>query len=85
MQRTHKEKEQFYEQLGDCLNDARNDKIIVLDDLNARVGNDWPSVIGNHGVGNINYNELMLLEFCSRYQLSVMGTMFQMKDSLKTT
>ena len=43
MQRTQEEKEQFYEQLGDCLDDARNDKIIVLGDLNARVGNDWSS------------------------------------------
>lgn len=88
MQRSQEEKEQFYEQLGDCLDDARNDKIIVLGDLNARVGRDWsswPSVIGKHGVGNMNSNGLMLLEFCSRYQLSVMGTMFQMKNSLKTT
>ena len=88
MQRTQEEKEQFYEQLGDCLEDARNDRIVVLGDLNARVGKDWsswPSVIGKHGVGNMNSNGLMLLEFCSRYQLCVMGTMFQMKNSLKTT
>ena len=57
MQRTQEEKEQFYEQLGDCLDDARDDKLIVLGDLNAHVGNDWSSwlsVIGSHGVGNIN-------------------------------
>ena len=35
MQRTREEKEQFYEQLGDVLNDSRNDSIIVLGDLNA--------------------------------------------------
>ena len=29
MQRTQEEKEQFYEQLGDCLEDARNDRIVV--------------------------------------------------------
>ena len=88
MQRTQEEKEQFYEQLGDVLDDARNDSIIVLGDLNARVGKDWtswPSVIGKYGVGNMNSNGLILLEFCSRYQLSIMGTMFQMKNSLKTT
>lgn len=88
MQRTLDEKEQFYEQRGDCLEDAQNDRIVVLGDLNARVGKDWwswPSVIGKHGVGNMNSYGLMLLEFCSRYQLCVMGTMFQMKNSLKTT
>ena len=42
-------------------------------------------VIEKHGVGNMNSNGLMVLEFCSRYQLRVMGTMFQMKNSLKTT
>ena len=36
-------------------------------------------VIEKHGVGNMNSNGLMVLEFCSRYQLCVMGTMFQMK------
>ena len=83
MQRTREEKEQFYEQLGDCLEDARNDRLVVLGDLNARVGKDWsswPSVIRN-----MNSNGLLLLEICSRYQLCVMGTMFQMKNSLKTT
>ena len=75
MQRTQEEKEQFYEQLGDCLEGARNDRIVVFGDLNARVGKDWsswPSVIGKYGVGNMNSNGLMLLEFCSRYQLCVM-------------
>ena len=35
--------------------------------------------------GKMNSNGLMLLEFCTRLQLSVMGTMFQLKDSLKNT
>lgn len=88
MQRTQKEKERFYENLGECVDDAKNDSIIILGDFNARVGKDWllwPSVLGKHGVGNMNSNGLMLLEFCSRYQLTIMGSMFQLKDSLKTT
>lgn len=33
----------------------------------------------------INSNGFMLLEFCTRLQLSIMGMMFQLKDSLKNT
>ena len=68
MQRTPEEKEQFHEKLGNCITAARDDNIIVLGDLNACVGTDWkswPSVIGKHGVGNMNSNGLMILEFCT--------------------
>ena len=88
MQRTHEEKEQFYEKLGDCLDMAKNDNTIILGDFNARVGKDWklwPSVIGKHGVGKMNSNGIMLLEFCTRFQLSIMGTMFQLKNRFKST
>lgn len=88
MQRNQEEKECFYELLGDCINKAGDDRIVILGDFNARVGRDWmswPSVIGKHGVGKMNSNGLMLLEFCTRYQLSVMGTMFQLKNCLKNT
>ena len=88
MQRSEVEKEMFYEQLGDCITKAKGDSIIVLGDFNARVGKDWqswPSVIGKHGVGRMNSNGLLLLEFCTRFQLYVMGTMFQLKSYLKNT
>ena len=81
MQRTQEEKERFYENLGECAGDAKNGSIIILGNLNARVGKGrflWPSVLGKHGVGNMNSYGLMLLEFCSRYQLTVMGSMFQL-------
>ena len=80
MKRSQEEKEQFFERLGECIDKFKGDEIIILGDLNARVGSEWqtwPSVIGKHGVGKMNSNGLMLLEFCSRYQLSIMGTMFQ--------
>ena len=88
MQRPELEKEQFYEQLGECITSAKGDAVIVLGDFNARVGKDWeswPSVIGRHGVGHMNSNGLMLLEFCTRMKLSIMGTMFQLKNRLKNT
>ena len=88
IQRTQEEKENFYEKLGNCVAATKDDFVIILGDLNARVGKDWkawPKVIGKHGVGNMNSNGLMLLEFCTRFEISVMGTMFQQKDSLKNT
>ena len=88
MQITQEEKESFYEKLGSCIAAAKGDFVIILGDLNARVGKDWkarPKVIGKHGVGNMNSNGLMLLEFYIRFELGAMGTMFQQKDSLKNT
>ena len=88
MQRTTVEKESFFQKLSDCIDKAEGDSIIVLGDFNARVGRDWqlwPSIIGNHGTGKMNSNGLMLLEFCTRFHLSIMGTMFQLKDCLKNT
>ena len=79
MQQPEFEKEKFYEQLGECIINAKGDAIIVLGDFNARVGKDWeswPSVIGKHGVGKMNSNGLMLLEFCTSLNVSIMGTMF---------
>ena len=88
MQRPQEEKEQFYKMLGSCVSAAEMDSVIILGDFNARVGLDWkswPNVIGKHGVGKMNSNGLILLEFCTRFQLSIMGTRFQLKDSLKNT
>ena len=36
----------------------------------ARTGNHG---IGKHGAGKMNSSSLMLLEFCTRFQLSIMG------------
>lgn len=88
MQCTLEEKQCFFDKLGSCTSAAEKDLVIIIGDFNARVGKDfksWPAVIGKHGVGKMNSNGLMLLEFCTRFQLSIMGTMFQLKDSLKNT
>lgn len=88
VQRTMVEKESFYEKLSECIVKARGDNVIVLGDFNTCVGKDWqvwPSVIGKHGTGKINSNGLMLLEFCTRFSLSIMGMMFQLRNCLKDT
>lgn len=40
---------------------------------------------GEHGVESCNYNGRLLLEFCAELQLTITDTIFQQKDSLKTT
>lgn len=67
IQRTSEEKGAFYTKLCSCIALAQNDPLIILGDFNARVGRDgkaWPNIIGKHGVGKMNSNSVMLLEFC---------------------
>ena len=79
----------FYNDLQNLIRKVpHNDKIFILGDFNARVGRDadaWQGVIGKHGVGNRNESGLLLLEFCTELQLSITNTLFQQKNSLKTS
>ena len=83
------DKNKFYCDLRSLVrNTPAEDKIIILGDFNARVGRDseaWKGVLGKHGVGNCNDNGRLLLEFCTELQLTITNTIFQQKDSLKTT
>ncbi|KAI8494416.1 hypothetical protein Bbelb_276420 [Branchiostoma belcheri] len=57
-------------------------------DFNARVGRDsvaWKGALGKLGDGNCNDNGRLLLELCTELQLVITNTIFQQKDSLKTT
>ena len=87
IQRSDQEKEHFYESLNAVVNTDKQDRIIVLGDLNARVGSDWElwHVLGKHGIDKINSNGLMLLEFCTQNHLTVMGSFFQLRAKLKST
>lgn len=63
------------------------DKLVLLGDLNARVGKNydvWDS-LGKHGIGNMNSNGLQLLQLCSELDLIIGNTIFQQKDKYKGT
>ena len=83
------EKDKFYSELRILLQGTpTDDKLFVLGDFNARVGQDavtWKGILGRHGVGNCNDNRRLLLEFCMEQQLVITNIIFQQKDSLETT
>ena len=82
-------KESFYCSLRTQLRQTSiHDKLYVMGDFNARVGNDtlsWNYVIGKHGIGKSNSNGLMLLSLCSEFDLLISNTVFQQPNRYKTS
>ena len=64
-------KEEFYEQLGQTLQKIPpTDKVIILGDFNARVGDDftyWPIALGKFGRDKSNLNREKLLSICTQF------------------
>lgn len=84
---TMENKAQFYEQLQRTIEDIDRD-IILLGDMNARVGNraeEWNGVIGKEGEETLNDSGVRLLEFCVMNDLVILNTMFIHKDIHKFT
>ncbi|XP_069768463.1 craniofacial development protein 2-like [Narcine bancroftii] len=83
------EKNKFYTDLRNLIQRTPTaDKVVILGDFNARVGKDsetWPGILGKHGVGKCNDNGHLLLELCAEQRLVITNTLFQQRDSLKTT
>lgn len=77
-------KEAFYSQLNHVLSTIpRDDKIILLGDLNASVGKErdlWVGTIGKAGVGNVNANGTLLLTTCAEQNLVITNTLFCQRD-----
>ena len=77
-------KEEFYEQLQVTVREVQSqDKLVVMGDLNARVGDNvkvWGEVIGKQGEAVENGNGKRLLQFCAEIDLVVTNTWFQHKD-----
>ncbi|VDL94862.1 unnamed protein product [Schistocephalus solidus] len=57
------------------------DKLIVNGDFNARVGTDhavWLGVLGPHGLGRCNDNDLLFLRTCAEHRLLLTNTFFHL-------
>ncbi|CAH2045036.1 unnamed protein product, partial [Iphiclides podalirius] len=77
---TSENKDQFYDQLDETVRGVHStDRLYILGDFNARVGQDTTAWPGAHGVGKQNENGQRLLEFCSKHQLCVTNTFFKGK------
>ncbi|XP_047120608.1 craniofacial development protein 2-like [Schistocerca piceifrons] len=82
-------KDMFCEDLRKCLENVRgSDKLMLLGDFNARVGNkwnNWTDCIGPYSIGNMNENGQRLLELCTSLSLCITNTYSQNRDVHKVT
>ena len=76
-------KETFYSQLkGTLRNIPSTDKLLLIEDFNARIGREndkWPSALGKYGIVKCNSNSELLLALCTEFDLIVTNTMFKTK------
>ena len=82
-------KEEFYAALQEVIARAqRGDKVVVMGELNARVGNNvlrWSDAMGKHGEEVENDSGRRLLRFCVENELRTMNTHFEHKKIHKFT
>ena len=87
MEKDEKERDGFWEDLQECLGSfSQRDKIVVLGDLNAKVG-DTPidGIVGMYGVAGVNSNGASLIQVCAEKGLSIGNTYFKKRDIHKYT
>ena len=86
-ERTLYEKEVFWDELRTCVQGFRaNEKVVVLGDLNARVGCcTIPGIIGNFGVNGVNANGERMIEMCGECEMAVGNTFFNKRMIHKIT
>ncbi len=85
-------KEAFFQELENIISSIPPEEMyIILGDFNARVGSrvsaeeEWSSVRGPHGFGDINDSGKELLSFLSLHQATVCNTWFEKRDIHKHT
>ena len=82
-------KDEFYQLLSRTMEEVnRSDVLIVMGDLNAKVGSNNTGreiIMGKHGVGKMNENGELFADFCLNYDLVIGGTQFSHKIVHKLT
>jgi exonuclease III len=82
-------KEAFYHQLSEAIRKTpRKDVIIVMSDLNAKVGSNnegLEHIMGKHGLGYIHENGEMFTDLCAKHDLVIGGTIFPHRRCHKVT
>ena len=82
-------KDDFYRALSNVVAKThRHDIVTVCGDFNAKVGGDAsyaPTILGKHGLGEINDNGVRLIDFCATHELIVGATWFPHKQIHKYT
>ena len=84
-ERSDKEIEEFWSELSYCIRSfGRNESVVVLGDLNVRVGNEViDRIVGQHGMPGTNESGKRLLEMCAEQKLVVGDSLFKKKDVYK--
>ena len=84
-----RQKNESYNQLQDTISDCnRNDLLVVMGDLKAKVGNNNTNrreVMPTFGIGIMNDSGERLCDFCSANGFIITGTNFPHKDIHKLT
>ena len=83
----HEETQRSHEGCPPPLPLPPSDKLILLGDINARVGTDcknWKGVLRPHGTVKLDSNGLMLLSFCAENDLTITNTLFRQADKYRT-
>ena len=83
------EKEQFCNQLQGVLDKIpKRDMLILMGDMNAKVGQDnnrQENEMGTHGIGDMNENGELLADLCTVNELVIEGTLFPHRNCHKAT
>ena len=82
-------KEDFYERLQATLDKVKEREVtILMGDFNAKVGSNntgYESVMGKHGLGQMNENGEMFADFCAENNIVIGGSQFPHKQQHKVT
>ena len=76
LERNEDEREVFWELLNECLSGfSEIEKIIVLGDMNAKVGDHERGVTGKYGVPGVNENGECLVGMCAERRMIIGNAM----------